>query len=78
MDKIDEAANNWNKTKNPKYIPRNHRVEEVIIAALKEDYGPFEKIVNLLSKPFDDQPNNIDFQNPPNQNEIIVETFCGT
>lgn len=66
------------KTTNPAYIPRNHRVEEVIVAALKEDYGPFEKIVDLLSLPFDDQSNNIDFQNPPNKDEIIFETFCGT
>jgi uncharacterized protein YdiU (UPF0061 family) len=66
------------RTANPTYIPRNHRVEEVIVAALREDYGPFEKLVNLLSLPFNDQPKNIDFQNPPQQDEIIHETFCGT
>jgi len=63
---------------NPTYIPRNHRVEEVIIAALKEDFGPFKKIVDVLSLPFDDQPKNFDFQNPPQQNEIVLKTFCGT
>mgnify|MGYP006173350061 CR=1 FL=1 len=63
---------------NPTYIPRNHRVEEVIRAALREDFGPFEKLVDVLSLPFDDQPKKFDFQNPPQQSEIVLETFCGT
>jgi uncharacterized protein YdiU (UPF0061 family) len=63
---------------NPSYIPRNHRVEEVIRSALEGDFSPFEKIVDVLSLPFDDQPENINFQNPPQRKEIVHETFCGT
>jgi len=63
---------------NPAYIPRNHRVEEVIAAAIEGDFDPFEKFVDVLSRPFDDQPRNIDFQNPPLPEEIVRETFCGT
>ena len=63
---------------NPAYIPRNHRVEEVIVAALKEDLKPFEKLIEILSSPFDDQPKNLNFQNAPKPNEVINETFCGT
>jgi uncharacterized protein YdiU (UPF0061 family) len=63
---------------NPSYIPRNHRVEEVITSALEGEFSPFEKIIDVLSLPFDDQPENINFQNPPQQEEIVHETFCGT
>jgi len=63
---------------NPAYVPRNHRVEEIIAAALEGDFHPFEKFIDILSRPFDDQPRNIDFQNPPLPEEIVRETFCGT
>ncbi|MDE0992633.1 MAG: YdiU family protein [Rhodospirillales bacterium] len=63
---------------NPAYIPRNHRVEQVISAALGEDFKPFYKLLDILSRPFDDQPENIEFQNPPLPDEIVHETFCGT
>ena len=66
------------RTKNPAFIPRNHRVEEVILAALEEDLRPFEKLLGILSLPFEDQPKNVNFQNSPRPDEVIHETFCGT
>ena len=66
------------RTSNPAYIPRNHRVEEVIVAALKQNLEPFENLLKILSSPFDDQPKNVNFQNAPQANEEIHETFCGT
>jgi uncharacterized protein YdiU (UPF0061 family) len=63
---------------NPAYIPRNHRVEQVIAAALDGDFKPFHKLLDILSRPFDDQSENIKFQNPPLRDEIVHETFCGT
>ena len=42
---------------NPAFIPRNHRVEAVIQAAVNnDDYAPFEELVKVLAKPFEDQP----------------------
>src|SRR5215208_4320826 len=42
---------------NPAFIPRNHRVEAVIAAAVNnDDYAPFEELLTVLSKPFEDQP----------------------
>ena len=64
---------------NPAYIPRNHRVEEVIRAA--EDngsFGPFERLHEVLQKPFDEQQINVEFQKPPQPEEIVQATFCGT
>ena len=34
---------------NPAIIPRNHRVEQALESAVNEgDYGPFEKLLELL------------------------------
>jgi len=41
---------------NPVYIPRNHRVEEALSAAVERgDYAPFEKLLAVLQRPFDEQ-----------------------
>ena len=77
-NKIDSKRQKGMRAVNPAYIPRNHRVEEVILAALKGDFSPFEKLNNVLSKPFSDQTENIEFQRPPRPEEIITKTFCGT
>lgn len=63
---------------NPRFIPRNHMVEAAIQAGLNGDYGPFDDIVAVLSKPFDEQPGNERFAAPPKQHEIVQATFCGT
>jgi uncharacterized protein YdiU (UPF0061 family) len=64
---------------NPKFIPRNHRVEAVIQAAVeKDDFGPFEELCEVLSKPFDEQPGREDYTLPPKPEERVLQTFCGT
>jgi serine/tyrosine/threonine adenylyltransferase len=64
---------------NPAYIPRNHRVEEVIRAAVdREDFGPFEALLTVLSKPYDGQPENARFATPPAPDQLVHQTFCGT
>jgi serine/tyrosine/threonine adenylyltransferase len=64
---------------NPAFIPRNHRVEAVIAAAVtNDDYAPFEELVAALAKPFSDQPAFADYANPPEPHERVCQTFCGT
>ncbi len=63
---------------NPRYIPRNHRVEEAIAAAVRGDYAPFETLVAVLSAPFDDQPEFVRYADPPRPDEVVHQTFCGT
>ena len=63
---------------NPRYIPRNHRVEEAIAAAVRGDYAPFETLVAVLSAPFDDQPEFARYADPPRPEEVVHQTFCGT
>ena len=46
---------------NPKYIPRNHRIEQLIEAAVeREDFSLFEKLLAVVSRPFDEQPESDD------------------
>jgi serine/tyrosine/threonine adenylyltransferase len=64
---------------NPAFIPRNHRVEAVIQAAVtSDDYGPFEELLTVLSKPYDDQPAFAAYADPPQPHERVSQTFCGT
>jgi len=63
---------------NPAFIPRNHRIEQMIEAALKGDYGPFERLLDVLSTPYEDQPDAADLARPPQASEVVEQTFCGT
>ena len=67
------------RSSNPAYIPRNHRVESVIRAAVDaDDFGPFEELLTVLAKPFDNQPAYARYQEPPQNHERVYQTFCGT
>jgi serine/tyrosine/threonine adenylyltransferase len=64
---------------NPAFIPRNHRVEAVIEAAVnREDFAPFEELLKVLSKPYEDQPAFSDYAEPPQPHQRVLQTFCGT
>jgi uncharacterized protein YdiU (UPF0061 family) len=64
---------------NPAFIARNHRVEEVIDAAVNEDdFAPFHRLVEITAKPFDDQPLHARYMDPPLPHERVRQTFCGT
>jgi serine/tyrosine/threonine adenylyltransferase len=64
---------------NPAFIPRNHLVEDVITAAVHDDdFAPFETLLDVLSKPYDDQPGRDRFAAPPRAEQIVRQTFCGT
>jgi uncharacterized protein YdiU (UPF0061 family) len=63
---------------NPAFIPRNHRIEAAIQAAQRDDLGPFEELLTVLSKPYDDQPQFAAYAEPPKDDERVTQTFCGT
>ena len=64
---------------NPAFIPRNHRVEEVIQAAVtSDDFAPFERLLTVLSKPYDDQGEFAGYADPPEPHQRVLKTFCGT
>jgi uncharacterized protein YdiU (UPF0061 family) len=64
---------------NPAFIPRNHRIEAIIDAAVnRDDYAPFEELLLVLSKPYEDQPEFADYAEPPKPEQRVLQTFCGT
>jgi protein adenylyltransferase len=63
---------------NPAFIPRNHRIEAVIVAATNDDYAPFEELLKVLAKPYEDQPEYAAYADPPKPEERVCQTFCGT
>jgi uncharacterized protein YdiU (UPF0061 family) len=64
---------------NPAFIPRNHRVEEALSAAVERgDYEPFDRLLNILLSPFDDQPESALYAEPAPEGSGPYRTFCGT
>ena len=64
---------------NPAFIPRNHRLEAIIEAAVnRDDFGPFEELLTVLATPFDDQPAYSGYAAPPEPHQRVLQTFCGT
>jgi uncharacterized protein YdiU (UPF0061 family) len=64
---------------NPAFIPRNHRVEAVIEAAVnRDDFAPFETLLRVLAKPYQDQPDFAGYADPPEPHQRVLQTFCGT
>ena len=63
---------------NPRRVPRNHRIEEVIAAAREGDYKPFHRLDSALRAPFDEQAEWADLARAPQPDEIVRRTFCGT
>ena len=63
---------------NPVYIPRNHRVEEALTAATAGDMGPFHRLVDVVSRPFDERPGLEDYAGPAPAGCAPHVTYCGT
>ncbi len=63
---------------NPIYIPRNHKVEEALAAAVNQDMMPFSKFLTVLSHPFDEVAGNEAYAEPAPVMSRPYQTFCGT
>jgi uncharacterized protein YdiU (UPF0061 family) len=64
---------------NPRYIARNHRIEELIEAAVERgDFAPFNALLTVLAKPFEEQPEFAAYAAPPRPEQRVQQTFCGT
>ena len=61
---------------NPSVIPRNHKVEEALAAANEGNLKVMNKLLSVLSKPYDDQKGIEEYQSPSGNKEY--QTFCGT
>ncbi len=66
------------KNSNPAIIPRNHRVEAALEAAVKQgDYRVMEELLNVLSSPYAHSPQQADYSTPSSSSRPY-RTFCGT
>ncbi len=64
---------------NPVYIPRNHQIEAVIRAAEDHnDFAPFYALHEVLQNPFRYQPGKESYMLPPEPEQVVHKTFCGT
>ncbi|MEP6935929.1 MAG: protein adenylyltransferase SelO [Nitrospirota bacterium] len=64
---------------NPAFIPRNHLVEVALNAAVaKEDFQPFEELVEVVSHPYEDRPELVRYATPARPEQCVNQTFCGT
>jgi len=67
------------RTTSPAFIPRNHIVEAAISAAVeREDFEPFEELLDVISRPYEDRPDMERYSTPARPGEWIGKTFCGT
>ncbi len=64
---------------NPVYIPRNHLVEEALSAATAGEMAPFERLLDAVTRPFDERPGLERHAEPaPPGFGDTFQTFCGT
>ena len=74
-----EASRRLMNTRNPALIPRNHRVEEALAAAVEgADFTVMEKLLGFLSRPYEDPPEQAGYHLPPPPSALPYRTFCGT
>ncbi len=76
---LPEERSKAMRQSNPAFIPRNHLVEAALNAAVtREDFQPFEEIIEVLSRPFEDRPGFERYGAPAKNEEKVLHTFCGT
>ena len=63
---------------NPAVIPRNHRVEAALDAAVAGDLDPLDALLDILAEPWEDNPAADAYRRPPTASEVVQQTFCGT
>lgn len=73
-----DASHQLMRSSNPAVIPRNHRVEDALEAAVEQgDYSVMRRLLNVLSCPFAHSPEQADYSTLPAQSSPY-RTFCGT
>ena len=67
------------KKYNPVFIARNHQVDEAIKKAVVGDMSSFNKLLEILKKPYKNIDGLEEYMQPPSPNfEECFQTYCGT
>ncbi len=82
LGRVPESANasqQLMRNSNPAVIPRNHRVEEALNAAVNEaDYSVMERLLDVLSHPYAHTPKQEEYSTLPEPSAGPYRTYCGT
>lgn len=74
-----EASRQLMQQRNPERIPRNHRVEEALEAAVQQaDYSVMNRLMEVLATPFAHLPEYAEYADPAPPSNLPYRTFCGT
>tara|TARA_B100001146_G_scaffold95864_1_gene84782 strand:+ start:319 stop:1794 length:1476 start_codon:yes stop_codon:yes gene_type:complete len=66
------------RSANPLVIPRNHKVEEALVAANNDDLKPIKNLLKVLEKPYENQKGISEYQSRAPASDKKYQTFCGT
>ncbi|MGE6375834.1 protein adenylyltransferase SelO [Peribacillus muralis] len=73
-----ESSNQLMQSSNPAVIPRNHRVEEALAAAVeKGDYSVMDRLLDALANPYEHSAKQAEYTTLP-VSSTPYRTFCGT
>lgn len=78
LDHSDDSRRVAMQAVNPAYIPRNHRIEQVIEAAVAGNLEPLNTLTDVLGDPYSEREQYADYALGPKPNEVVHATFCGT
>lgn len=73
----DERCSRMNRV-NPKFILRNHLAQYAIERAQQDDFSEIEKLMHILSSPYEDQLENEAYAKPPPPGINLVEVSCSS
>jgi Uncharacterized conserved protein len=74
-----DASRQLMRDSNPAVIPRNHRVEAALEAAVQHgDYSVMTRLLDALADPYAHSPAQADYAAPPKPSACRYRTFCGT
>jgi len=73
------ASDELMRSVNPSVIPRNHRVEEALLAAARDnDLCVMERLLAALKSTYERDEKYADLRSPPPPGQSPYRTFCGT
>lgn len=80
QDETKAQSEDLMRKSNPAVIPRNHRVEEALEAAVeRDDYTVLEKLLDILSKPYAHTSEQAEYAElPAVKAPYPYQTYCGT
>jgi serine/tyrosine/threonine adenylyltransferase len=74
-----DASHQLMLNSNPAVIPRNHRVEEALEAAVQQgDFSVMKRLLDVLSKPYAHSAEQAEYCTLPAPSTRPYQTFCGT